>query len=103
MFKNMKLGVKISLGYAAIGFIALAMGVIIWVQLGSITERTAIAAVSSATSDQMWLTDSKRNAYMIGRSLEASDRAAAEEAWVVEHEKLGNRLYVLGSTNLKPA
>ena len=101
MLKNMKLGVKIALGFAAIGLIALAMGVIIWIQLGAITEQTSIAAVSAVTSDQMWLTDSKRDAYMIVRSLDASDRATAQAMWTDEYKKLGKRLEQLGGTNLK--
>ncbi len=100
MLKSLKLGVRIALGFAVVGAIALAMGGIVWYRLGAITEYAGQAAVGAKTSNQTWLTDKYRSDYLVVRSLNASDLAEPEAAWRENYAILGQDLDELETIGL---
>lgn len=100
MFRQMKLGVRIGLGFAVVGLVAAGMGAAIWAQLGGIVSETSDAAQATKVTDQMWLTQSKQYEYTIVRSLDASDRAEQAKEWTEAYAELGSQLDALGALDL---
>jgi len=104
MLKKLTLGVRIGLGFAAIGLVAFGMGAAIWLQLGNIAAHTAVSAIGAQTSDQTWLVLNRQGEYTRIRSLDAADRAPAAEAWQSDYEGLGQTLQRLAAADgLEPS
>ncbi len=90
--KNLKLGAKIALGFAAVGAVSLVIGVIVWLRLGVIEEYTDGAAHGARTNNQMWVTDKSRSDFMLIRSLVASDYTEPAADFKAKYAELGTNL-----------